>query len=256
LSKKQRLALPSAELEVDRFLEALAGAPVDAAAFRTTFSTEGHPARAAVVEAARQALSMGGGRAVAVLDAFGTTPGTFLPGLPQAAENEAVTEPLLATLLPELRAYVRHDNLAVRGQALALVGRIPGAEATAVLTQALTADVDSQRAAVAVLERTPRTDANQLAPALLAASKSADWSTRLAVARALGTQQIASPEVLARLRELAETDGFALVREGALLAVGRIDLAAGKKLGNERKSADKEPRVQTVAEALSRGVLP
>jgi tetratricopeptide (TPR) repeat protein/HEAT repeat protein len=243
-------------LDADAFLDALAATPLTDTAFRSALVTHG-----AVIEAsAKHALATGGVRARAVLEAFGPTAGTFLPALHGTSEDRAVVEPLLARLLPELRPYTTHDDPALRAQALALVARIPGRDASATLAAALAGtdgreltgdEADTRKIALGVLASAPREGADLLAPAMLAATKSTDWTTRLAAAKALGTQRISSPDAVARLSALAVDDPFALVREGALLALSAVDPGAGKKLATTRKSADPEARVRATAASIA-----
>jgi hypothetical protein len=55
------------------------------------------------------------------------------------------------------------------------------------------------------------------------------------------------------LDHAAQSDAFALVREAALLALVKVDGAAGKRLAADRATRDPEPRVRETALRLAHG---
>ncbi|MBX3182947.1 MAG: HEAT repeat domain-containing protein [Polyangiaceae bacterium] len=182
---------------------------------------------------------------------------TKLPAEEQRALNAAVGR-IAEAAVPAFVSLASHPSRPARQAAVSYLASRRDDRALAALVERLS-DTDSvvQLAALSglgqVLTRAgagskEATRAAHQVAALIA--KEPSWPLRARAAEVLGElgQRVQDAEVRSALTRGAKTDSVALVREGCLTALLRIDPSAGKRLAAELAKSDPEPRVRAAAE--------
>jgi len=196
-------------------------------------------------------------RARAVVDAFppaghvGFGPlsarlGELGPELRKQAE--ATVANMRTALVPGLMALASHPAAEVRAVAVRFLAKSAEPDARELLLAALGDPEDRVvRAALGALVETRSAEAVTAVARLLAQAK--DWSLRLEAARALGEMgaDAARHGATAALGQAARGDPFALVREAALVALGRVAPEAARPVLRRAAAQDPEPRVRETA---------
>ncbi len=206
--------------------------------------------------AALSALQTSGDRARTVLDSLGGGDGSFKPFVngdsttaPVAAKTKAqeIGKSLEGAIVP----LARHPNTATRMEAVVLLARAGSADAQSAVVGAVDdSDEAVQRVALAAIGA--RADAAAVAAVSKLVHAHENWAMRVLGAQALGRLGAAgSGEAAAKaLREAATTDGYALVREAALVAYASFDKPGAAALAAQIAQKDVEPRVRETAKRI------
>ncbi len=210
----------------------------------------------ALVEGARGGLSGPLEQVRGALDALGTAPGARLGAgaltarfdawsAPAQREADAALALVAQGVLPDLLGVARHPDAAVRASAVAVLGRIDGAEARATVAAALLDDAaEVRRSALEVVSRLEGDAA--LAEVARIARVDGEWAMRARAARALG-RFAGAPSACEGLEAALRVDDYAFVREAAATALaGAGCLGAGRAL-RDAAAGDPEPRVREAA---------
>ena len=212
---------------------------------------------AALSRAALEALQTSGDRARTVLDSLGGGDGSFKPFVngdstkaPAAAKDKAseIGKSLERAIVP----LARHPNTETRMEAVVLLARAGGDAAQSAVVGAVDdPDESVQRVALAAIGA--HADPGAAAAVAKLVHTHQNWAMRVLGAQALGRLGAAGsgPEPARALREAALKDGYALVREAALLALASFDKPAAAQLGAEMMQKDVEPRVRETAKRIA-----
>jgi hypothetical protein len=254
--QRDPLSLPDEPLDAEATLRALVPTdlPVEArVAAAAKFS-------AAISRAGLDALGTSGSRALAVLGALGDGGGELLPLL-RRDDQGSVARAIETTMEPGILPLVHHPDVETRVQALAVLAgqRSDGAEKARI--DAL-ADPSEAVRRIALSTTAANGTGGEAHAANTDASVKAvghvlehdeNWSMRVLAAEALGRLGTgnANARASAMLAHAAESDAFALVREAALVALAKVDVAAGRRLAADRATRDAEPRVRETALRLA-----
>ncbi len=213
-----------------------------------------------LARAAAQAAAASPERASAVAEALSA--GRGAPGrvalAPLLEGNEELGEPdrravaqavaaVERAAAPHFAALARHPSAPVRVRALGLLGGHDDDVSAAAVAEALRDDDEAvARAALEAAERTPRAKAGAQIVRLLGSSP--HWAVRVAAAKALGGvaryDAPEAPNAQKALAAAARRDGFAFVREAALEALSRLDLAAAQRAAAEAAAGDADPQLR------------
>ncbi len=257
---RDAMPVPQGSLDVEGVLDELVPHDVSEADRSAALVRFADP----ILRAALAALRTSGDRARTVLVALGTGQGELAPfagrGASPAAANKARS--IAAALESSIIPLVRHPDPSIRTEAIVLVARSSSEAAVEAIAGALEDPNDVvQRIALAAVA-TPRTDgarveANPRAvnavAKVLATHES--WPIRVLAAQALGRLGAAGGSVDAseRLKEAAEHDAYALVRQAALESMASFDQAGARMLAARMMANDPEPRVQEAAKSIAAG---
>jgi HEAT repeat protein len=162
------------------------------------------------------------------------------------AEAYAAARTIARELEPQLLA------LAPSQQLVTLLARSTTAAAQQKVVSALSSkDETVQRSALAAIGAHADPAAVAELRRLLATND--NWATRKLAVQAMGRLGAAGSraEATAALRESAQHDAYALVREAALLALASFDADAARPLARERATSDPEPRVREAAKGIA-----
>ncbi len=259
LAGKQRdpLTLPDEPLDAEATLRALV--PTD-------LPVEGRVAAAskfsaAISRAGLDALGTSGSRALAVLGALGDGGGELLPLL-RRGDKGSVARAIETTMEPGILPLVHHPDVETRVQALAVLAGQTSDGAEKARIDALADPSEAVRRIA--LSTTAANGVNGTGGEVRAANTDAsvkavghvlehdeNWSMRVLAAEALGRLGAGNAGASAMLAHAVESDAFALVREAALLALAKVDVAAGRRLAADRSTRDAEPRVRETALRLA-----
>ncbi len=250
------LTLPDEPLDAEATLSALVPVDLpleDRVAAATRFS-------AAISRAGLDALGTSGTRALAVLRSLGDGGGELLPllGRDEDAAGAKVARSIETTMEPGILPLVHHPDVEMRVQALAVLSGQTSDAAEKARIDALS-DPSEQVRRIALSTSSTGGSAHAAASATAVSAvghvleRDDNWSMRVLAAEALGRMGAGNPNASAMLAHAAQNDSFALVREAALLALAKVDDAAGKRIAAERATHDAEPRVRETAGKLARG---
>ena len=203
--------------------------------------------------AAQSALSTSTERARAVLDALGAREGAFEPFLgnedaPELTAARATAREIARALEPSVIALSRHPDPNVRTKALVLLSRSKTDTAATAIAQAVTDPSEGvQRTALASTGQHP--DAKSVAAVAKVMRGHESWAMRVLAAQALGRLGAAGAgaEATRQLKEAAQKEAYALVREAALVALATYDKAEAVQLATLMSTSDPEPRVRETA---------
>jgi hypothetical protein len=257
--QRDPLTLPDEPLDAEATLSALVPVDLplaDRVAAATRFS-------AAISRAGLDALGTSGNRALAVLGSLGDGGGELLPLLardedPAGGAGERVARSIETTMEPGILPLVHHPDVEMRVQALAVLSGQTSDGAEKARIDAL-ADPSQQvrRIALSTSSRTGASGGASSAASVSAVGRVLEhddsWSMRVLAAEALGRMGAGNANASAMLAHAAQEDAFALVREAALIALVKVDGAAGKRIAADRATHDAEPRVRDTARGLARG---
>jgi tetratricopeptide (TPR) repeat protein/HEAT repeat protein len=168
------------------------------------------------------------------------------------AAREAL-DALADALIAPYVALSGHPTPDVRALAVAFLAARPGEPALRALVGALEdQDETVVRAALAAAEQHRRSEATSAITELVRSSR--EWPLRLRAARALGGlgEAARTPESQAALTKAAQHDPYALVREAAVRALGRVAPGAAQQTLDEIARNDPEPRVRDAAREVAR----
>lgn len=166
------------------------------------------------------------------------------------AEAEKAAQGIAKSTVPAFVALASHPAPDVRARAIQLLATQSAPEAErAVLDHLDDPDATVQRAALAAVERTRPAGAVPAVTALVGSAK--DWPARVRAAETLAVLAAGTSDKKAveALRRAALSDKTALVREAAIIALGKIDPAAAREIAGKIASSDAEPRVRDAARA-------
>jgi cellulose synthase operon protein C len=255
------LAVPDDALDVETALEQLVPRGFSDRERAAALVEFADPLRRAAISA----LQTSAERARAVLDAMNGGSGAggagaFEPFVsagdaPDTAPARAKAKELAAALEPYvIAALARHPDPQMRTKAIVLLARSPSDAATAAVVQAVGDPSESvQRIALDAIGGQPNARAVAAVGTLLEAHD--NWAVRVLAAQAMGRLGASgSREAATRaLRDAATKDGYALVREAALVAMRTYDATAARELGQQMAGRDAEPRVRETAKTIASG---
>jgi tetratricopeptide (TPR) repeat protein/HEAT repeat protein len=207
-----------------------------------------------IEKAARTAITTGApGSAAVVIEAMIEGDGAFEPFVGPAASDATVP----ATAYTAARTIARELEpqllaLAPTPQLVTLLARSSTAAAQQKVVSALSSkDETVQRSALAAIGA--HADAAAVAELRRLLATNDNWATRKLAVQAMGRLGAAGSraEAAAALRESAQHDAYALVREAALLALASFDLDAARPLAKDRATNDPEPRVREAAKGIA-----
>jgi HEAT repeat protein len=142
----------------------------------------------------------------------------------------------------------------MRTRAIVLLARSPSDAATTAVVQAVSDPSEAvQRVALAAIGA--HADARAAAAVTKLLGTHENWAMRVLAAQALGRLGAAGNQAEAgrALTAAATKDGYALVREAALVALASFDPSAARTLGAQMGQRDAEPRVRETARAIAEG---
>lgn len=247
------LPVPDGMLDVEAGLEQLVPRGYSETARAATLLKYGD----SLALAALEALQTSGNRARMVLDSLGGGDGSFKPFVsgesakaPLAAKEKArdIEKRLERAIVP----LARHPNTDTRMEAVVLLARSASEAAQGAVVSAVDdPDESVQRVALAAIGAHPDPAAAVAVAKLLRTHE--NWAMRVLGAQALGRLGAAGsgPATTRALREAALHDGYALVREAALLALATYDKTASAQVAAEVAQKDVEPRVRETAKRIA-----
>jgi len=207
---------------------------------------------------AASALSTSTERARAVLDALGTRDGGFEPFLaanedaPDLAPARAKAREIAAAVEASVVALSRHPDPAVRTKAIVMLARSKSDIAASAIAEAVT-DPNEAVERVALASITHAEPKTVVAVAKVMRSHES-WAMRVLAAQALGRLGAAGngrEETTRQLKEAAQKEPYALVREAALLALASYDKAEAARVAQALAASDPEPRVRETAKKIA-----
>jgi tetratricopeptide (TPR) repeat protein len=206
--------------------------------------------------AATSALSTSTDRARAVLDALSVREGAFEPFVgaedsPELAPARAKAKEIAAAVEASVVELSRHPDPSVRTKALVLLSRSKSDVAATAIARAVTDPTENvQRVALASIGA--HADAKSVAAVAKVMRSHDSWAMRVLAAQALGRLGAAGAGVEAtkQLKEAAQKEPYALVREAALVALASYDKAEASALAAQMAQNDPEPRVKETAQKL------
>jgi tetratricopeptide (TPR) repeat protein len=247
------LPVPDGMLDVEGTLDQLVPRNFSETARAAALMKFGEPLQ----RAALSALQTSGDRARTVLDSLGGGDGSFKPFVsgdsttaPATAKAKAVEigKNLESAIVP----LARHPNAQTRMEAVVLLARAGSADAqTAVVGAVDDADEQVQRVALAAIGA--RADAAAVTAVTKLLRNHENWAMRVLGAQALGRLGAAGSgaDATKALTSAAQTDGYALVREAALVALASYDKAAASQVAATIAQKDAEPRVRETAKRIA-----
>ncbi len=213
--------------------------------------------REAIQKAAATALLTSGDGARSVLEALRS--GALDPLLvatedgPELQAARTAMAEIRTSLEPGVVPIVKHPDVSVRANAIALLGRSTSELAVKALAEALldpSEDVLRTTLASIGAQHDPRIES-----VVMHHLKTHErWAVRVLAAEALGRlgEGPSKSEIGSALRDVARQDPYALVREAALRALVAVDAARARELARPMAVTDPEPRVrETATEILS-----
>jgi tetratricopeptide (TPR) repeat protein len=250
---KEALPVPDDALDVEATLERLVPSgfsPKERAAALVVFAGP-------IEHAAKEALQTSSDRARAVLDAMSEGDSAFQPfvGTEATAETAAAhakARDLARALEPSIIALARHPDPTMRTKVIVLLARSPTPAATAAVVQAaFDANETVQRVALAAIGAQPDPRAVAAVAKVIATHES--WAMRVLAVQAMGRLGASGSarDATVSLRQAALKDGYALVREAALVALASYDADAARPIAKQLAATDAEPRVRQAAARLA-----
>jgi len=184
--------------------------------------------------------------------------GPFTRDLSEASQNtaraaEAAAESIAAAVVGPFVAMAQHPSAAVRSRAVQFLSTRSENDATAAVVHALSdPDERVQRAAIAAIGKSQAKPAIGAVAVLLASKQT--WPVRVRAAEVLGTlaAETRHPEATRALKEAAQTDEYALVREAAVTALAAVNPEAAGPVLQVVQRSDAEPRLRELAANLLR----
>jgi tetratricopeptide (TPR) repeat protein/HEAT repeat protein len=179
-----------------------------------------------------------------------------LESLPPAERKRAddVASRIAAAVAPGFVSLVRHPSSELRIRAVRVLARDVAPASQEAVVDALGDDDESvQRAALAVLGDASSTAAVHAVARML--SREDRWAVRVRAARMLGGMPAAGsdPRALEALLRAAREDKYALVREAAVEALGKLAPDKARAVLETVHKDDPEPRVREAARCAVRG---
>lgn len=202
--------------------------------------------------AAHLSLTTSADRARAVLDAVDTGEGTLRPFVlddapaPVQAKAKDVARSLEGWVVP----LAKHPNAALRMKAVVFLAHGTSSDARAAVVKAIDDDDEGVvRVALAAIGTSPDPAAATAVAKLLGTSK--NWAVRILAAQALGRLgSVGAKESSAPLAKAIKEDGYALVREAALVALAGFDKPTATGLARDVADHDPEPRLREAAKKI------
>jgi HEAT repeat protein len=176
--------------------------------------------------------------------------GAFEPFLgvedsPELAPARAKAREIAAAVEASVEALSRHPDPNVRTKALVLLARSKSDVAASAIARAVTDPLESvQRVALASIGA--HGDAKSVAAVAKVLRTHESWAMRVLAAQALGRLGAAGAgaEATKHLKEAAQKEPYALVREEALVALASYDKNEAIQLAAQMEKNDPEPRVR------------
>jgi len=244
---KNPLVVPDGALDVEAELEHLVPEGFSSEERALALTTFGD----AIQRAAVSAMETSGGGGRAVLDALGDGDGSLLPfvGPGDVADAaRAKAREIAQALEPSLANLTKDTDPTLRARAVLLLGRSKSDIATAAVVQATHDESEAvERAALTALGARSSPAALQAASQALA-RRDDRFALRVLAAQALG--RLGGEEAGRALGDAATHDGYALVREASLTALGLFNAARARTLAAQMVASDPEPRVRDAARAI------
>lgn len=211
-----------------------------------------------LAKAATSAVSTSPEKAAAIADALseGAVLGPFAAAAAkvtpeQRAKAEAATKSVLAAATPGFAQLVKHPDSTTRTKAAQVLAVSGTKEAATALTKALEDGDEDVKRAVLTAVGDSKSEGLEEAIAKLAKSDSS-WAVRVRAAETLGRVGKGAKKdmVVKVLSDIGKTDGYALVRETALVALHGVDPAAAEAVLKDVAKSDAELRVRETATKL------
>ncbi|MFO0552008.1 MAG: HEAT repeat domain-containing protein [Polyangiaceae bacterium] len=253
--KSEPLPVPIDKLNLNAILIGLMPAtPTAAARLNVLVALEPHLQKAAVAAVAtspdRAAIIADSLAEGAIFAPFAVDATTTPPELQKKAE--AATRKILDATTPGFTQLVKHPDAAVRTKAAQVLALSATKEAQDALARALEDGDEALKRAIlqsiafAKSEGLLTTVANLLA-------KDESWAVRVRAAETLGrlgTTDATHEDAVKALSTAAKSDGYALVREAALVSLASVDAARAKPVLEDAAKNDAETRVRETAQRL------
>ena len=213
--------------------------------------------------AALSALSTSTERARAVLDALGSSDGSFDPFVsearpddgPELAAAHAKAREIAAGLEPSVIALSKHPDPTVRTRALVLLSRSKSDAAATAIAAAVTDPTEAVQRVALASTGAGHSDAKSVAAVTKVMRSHESWAMRVLAAQALGRLGAAGAgaDATKQLKDAALHESYALVREAALVALASYDKTEAAGLAGTMATSDAEPRVRETAAKIRSG---